>query len=159
MTTASDIIEALDLQPLPGEGGYYRQTWILPSADGRPDGTAIIYLVTPESFSALHRLDADEVFHFYLGDPCEQLTIDPDGNINVTVLGPNVLAGELVQAVVLRRYWQGTRLVEGGNWALVGTTMAPGYHQDGFELATSNDLKEFKPDVVAAATRYLADGA
>ncbi len=159
MPTSEEIIRTLDLQPLPGEGGYFRQKWILPSPDGRPAGTAIVYLVTPESFSTLHRLDADEVFHFYLGDPCEQIVIDPNGNLTTSTLGHDILAGHQVQTVVPGGSWQGTRLIEGGGWALLGTTMVPGYHQSGFEPGTADDLRQFDPDVAAVATGYLADGA
>ena len=159
MPTANEIIDALNLQPLPGEGGYYRQTWILPSEGDRPAGTAIVYLITPESFSALHRLDADEIFHFYLGDPCEQIVIDLAGQLTTAVLGPDVLAGQQVQTVVPQGCWQGTKLVDGGSWALVGTTMAPGYHQAGFELATAAALQSLAAEVAAIATRYLADAA
>jgi predicted cupin superfamily sugar epimerase len=159
MPTASEVIDALNLQPLPGEGGYFRQTWVLPSVGGRPAGTAIIYLITPDSFSALHRLDADEIFHYYLGDPCEQVVIDSAGQLTTSVLGPDVLAGQCVQTVVPQDAWQGTKLVEGGRWALVGTTMAPGYHHAGFELATKDHLCDLAPHIAAVATSHLADGA
>ena len=159
MVTAQEIIETLGLEPLAGEGGYFRQTWIADAENGRPAGTAIIYLVTPDSFSALHRLDAPEVFHFYKGDACEQIVIDPAGNLTTTVLGSDILVGEQVQSVVPADCWQGTKLVEGGEWALVGTTMAPGYLQSGFELATVADLRQFTIDIAATATSYLAEGA
>lgn len=159
MPTADQIITALNLQPLEGEGGFFRQTWIRPAEDGAPLGTAILYLVTPTEFSSLHRLDADEIFHFYLGDPCEQFVIGPDNQASTTVLGHDLLNGEQVQSVVPAASWQGTKLIEGGSWALVGTTMSPGFHLDGFELATSDDLADMPADVAAIATSYLADGA
>jgi cupin superfamily protein DUF985 len=45
----------------------------------RTVSTAIYYLLTPDTVSALHRLASDEVFHFYLGDPVEMLHLLPDG--------------------------------------------------------------------------------
>lgn len=159
MLTAEDVIELLGLQPLPEEGGYFRQTWPKLTQDERPIGTAILYLVTPTSFSALHRLDADEVFHFYLGDPCEQITINPEGQLTTIVLGSDIAAGHQVQSIVPRGCWQGTRLIGEGSWALLGTTMAPGYAQSGFELASIDDLRELDSESVAVASRYLADGA
>jgi predicted cupin superfamily sugar epimerase len=107
----------------------------------------------------LHRLDADEIFHYYLGDPCEQVVINPAGQLTASVLGPDVLGGHRVQTVVPKGSWQGTKLLEGGSWALVGTTMAPGYHPDGFELASMDALRELHADVAAMATSYLADRA
>lgn len=159
MLTARDVIEMLGLQPLPGEGGYFRQSWIETGTGERPIGTAIMYLVTPESFSALHRLDADEVFHFYLGDACEQIVISESGEVTEATLGQDLVAGHQVQSVVPKRSWQGTRLVDGGSWALLGTTMAPGYSPTGFELATADDLRDLDMGSAARAFRYLADGA
>lgn len=159
MPTAEEIISALNLQPLDGEGGFFRQTWILPSSDDAPAATAILYLVTPDDFSALHRLHADEVFHFYLGDPCEQIAIHPDGDLTTTILGSDVLTGQQVQTIVPKQCWQGTRLVEGGQWALLGTTMTPGFNLQGFELASRNDLQTMPIEIAAVATSYLAGGA
>lgn len=159
MLTADEVIAAFGLEPLEGEGGYFRQTWILPSESGAPLGTSIMYLVTPESFSALHRLDADEIFHFYLGDPCEQIVIGEDGEVESYILGQDFGAGQLVQNVVPKGTWQGTKLVEGGDWALLGTTMTPGFHLDGFELASRDDLNSLPVETAAIATPYLAEGA
>src|SRR5438309_5994853 len=129
MLTAARLLELLDLRPLPGEGGYYRETHrsadrvpFAGRAGGKSAGTAIYYLLTPETFSALHRLPTDEVYHFYLGDPVEMLQLWPDGTGRVVSLGQDVRAGHLLQAVVPRGVWQGSRLYSGGAFALLGTT-------------------------------------
>ncbi len=86
MPTAEELIDFLRLQPHPREGGWYRETHRsalqLPAAAlatryhaARSAGTAIYYLLTPQTCSALHRLPTDEVFHFYLGDPVEMLQL------------------------------------------------------------------------------------
>lgn len=159
MPTAEEIIAALDLQPLEGEGGFFRRSYTLPSESGPPRATAIFYLMTPESFSALHRLYTDEVFHFYLGDPCVQIVINREGEVETTILGSDVLAGQQVQTAVPKDLWQGTKLLDGGKWALLGTTMTPGFHEDGFQLATADDLKSLSIETASIATSYLADGA
>lgn len=169
MLSASDVSRLLDLVPLPGEGGYFRQTWTsgdrLPvGAAGsryradKPAGTAIYYLVTdaPDGFSALHRLPTDEVYHFYLGDPVEQLLLHPDGRSDVVVLGQDLLGGQRVQHVAPRDAWQGTRLVPGGRWALLGTTMAPGFDVGDYEAGDATDLAARYPAraaLIAALTR------
>jgi predicted cupin superfamily sugar epimerase len=130
MTTAAEIITHLNLRPLPREGGLYRETYRsdLQGPNGRAAGTAIYYLLTPDTFSALHRLAYDEVFHFYLGDPVEMLQLDPkSGEGRVVTLGSDLLAGQQPQVVVPRGVWQGSRLKPGGSFALLGTTMAPGF--------------------------------
>jgi predicted cupin superfamily sugar epimerase len=143
--TAHNITARLELAPLAGEGGYFRQTWVSPGVAAGPDpiGTAIYYLVTPDSWSALHRLIDDEVFHFYLGDPCVMAMASPDGEVREIRLGPDLAAGERVQHVVPAGWWQGTQLAPGGSWALLGTTMAPGFPLDGFELATPAALEPY----------------
>jgi hypothetical protein len=140
MLTAPELIARLRLAPLPVEGGHFRQTYVseemlpaaaLPARYGRakPLSTAIYYLLTDEadSFSALHRLPTEEVYHFYLGDPVELLLLHADGRSELAVLGADLMAGQSVQLVVPRGAWQGSRLRAGGRLALLGTTMAPGW--------------------------------
>ncbi len=136
--TAAEVIALLGLQHLPVEGGYYRETYraalqIPPEAlpagyDGaRRALTAIYYLLTPDTFSALHRLPSDEQFHFYAGDPVEMLQLHPDGRGEVLRIGVNFAAGERPQVGVSGGTWQGSRIAAGGEWALLGTTVSPGF--------------------------------
>lgn len=135
---ADELIALLNLSPLPLEGGYYRETYrsadsltasALPRIYDRDKSaaTAIYYLLTPDTFSALHRLPTDEIFHFYLGDPVEMLQLDLDGSGRVVTLGTDLRAGHQPQVVVPRGVWQGSHLQQGGAIALLGTTMAPGF--------------------------------
>ncbi len=167
MTTAADVIAALGLRRLPGEGGYFVETFrgteiIAPAGAGelagqrRPLSTAIYYLITPDDFSALHRLRADEIFHFYLGDPCEMTLLDPDGRVERRLLGPDLAAGMTPQVRVPAGVWQGTRLVPGGAFALLGTTMAPGFDPADFELGERQRLLVGWPaaaDAIRSLTR------
>ena len=174
MTTAAELIERLGLEPHPGEGGDYRETWradetlvagALPPryAGERAFGTAILYLLTsdPNSFSALHRLPTDEVFHFYLGDPVELLLLHPGGLVEVMTLGPDVLGGQRVQLVVSRGVWQGSRVKAGGEWALLGTTMAPGFDFADYETGERERLIAEYPGTaerIRALTREVSPG-
>lgn len=129
-----EIIDTLGLAPLPEEGGMHRQTYLSAEAlpDGRPVGCAIYYLLSRDAFSHLHLLDADEVYHFYMGDPVELTQISADGTVTKTVLGGDLLAGQVPQLLVPKGVWQGSRLVPGGSFALMGTTMSPAYTQSGY---------------------------
>ncbi len=159
MLSAERIIELLNLQALPVEGGHFRQTYrsaesvpasALPARYGRdkPLCTAIDSLLTsdPDSFSALHRLPTDEIYHFYLGDPVEMLLLHPDGGSQVVVLGPDLSNGQQLQWVASRDSWQGSRLIPGGRFALLGTTMAPGYDELDFEVGERDELSLGYPD-------------
>ena len=150
--TAEHLIAHLGLEPLPREGGWYRETYradlewpagaLAPRYSGaRAACTAIYYLLTPDTFSALHRLAGDEVFHFYLGDPVEMLQLDPRRNEgHVITLGSDLLAGQQPQVVVPRGVWQGSRLRPGGAFALLGTTMAPSFDFADYESADAAAL-------------------
>ncbi len=157
MLNVQELIAALDLQPLPLEGGYYRETYRSPTrlpAAALPDhyrtdkalSTAIYYLLTPHTFSALHRLPTDEIFHFYLGSPVQMLQLWPDGQGRVVTLGPDVLAGQSLQVIVPRGVWQGSFLTAGGSYALLGTTMAPAFDFADYEAGNCERLVEVYPD-------------
>jgi predicted cupin superfamily sugar epimerase len=157
MDSAKQIIEALGMQPHREEGGYfvepYRSEEFIPRTalperypSKRAFGTAIFYLLTPDTCSALHRLASDEIFHFYLGDPVTMLQLHPDGSSEVITLGQDVLRGEKLQVVVPWGAWQGSFLNEGGEFALLGCTMAPGFEYADYEHASREALLQEYPD-------------
>lgn len=130
--TAAEIKELLKLEPHPVEGGWFRQTYRsgveFEAPQGRrAAGTAIYYLLEPGTFSEMHVLPTDEVFHFYLGDPVEMLQLKPDGSAETFALGPDLGGGQHVQLLVPGGVWQGTRLLAGGKFALLGCTVSPGF--------------------------------
>jgi predicted cupin superfamily sugar epimerase len=144
MITAEQIISLLQLEPHPEEGGYYVETYrsrekipesILPERykGTRSFATAIYYLLTPHTFSVMHRLQTDEVFHFYWGDPVEMLQLGPDDSGKVLILGTNLLRGMRPQVIVPGGVWQGSRLLPGGRFALLGTTVSPGFERADYE--------------------------
>lgn len=151
MPTAREIIERLQLEPLTIEGGYFRETYraplMLPAGTlptdyggGRNAATCIYYLLTPETFSAIHRVRSDEIFHFYAGDAVEMLQLWPGGKAKVVTVHNDLAAGHEPQVVVPAGVWQGCRLVPGGEWALMGCTVAPGFDYVDFELAKREDM-------------------
>jgi uncharacterized protein len=170
MSTAEEVIKKLNLQPLPDEGGYFRETYksdIEMPADefglqsesvaNRKLTTAIYYLVTPTSFSALHKLKSDEVFHFYSGDAVEMIQIDPSGKLTRYELGPDVARGQTPQVVVPRGSWQALRLKKGGDWGLMGTTVAPGFEFEDFELGIREDLIKSFPHLRVDIIRFTRE--
>ncbi|MFA6448784.1 MAG: cupin domain-containing protein [bacterium] len=155
--TAADIIKLLDLKPLPEEGGLYRENYrsdeMIP-ANGLPARygktkcfcTAIYYLLTPDNFSAIHRVPSEEIFHFYLGDPVTMLQLHADGRSETVTLGQDIVAGQQLQVIVQRGVWQGAFLNKGGAFALMGTTVAPGFDFSDYESAAREPLLEKYPD-------------
>jgi predicted cupin superfamily sugar epimerase len=163
--TAREIIDLLQLEPHPIEGGYFRRTWqsaetipqeVLTHHPGpRLAGTAIYYLLTPDTVSALHRLPGDEVFHFYLGDPVRMLQLWPDGSTRELILGHDLLHCQLVQTVVPAHVWQGSLLEPSGRFALLGATMAPGFDYADYESGNISALCARYPQATDMIRRLL----
>lgn len=132
MTRAQDLIDTLNLQPHP-EGGWYTETW-RPDGEGRPVGTAIYYLLTAGQRSHWHRVDADEIWHFYAGDPLLLSVCATDtGPGTEHILGPDIASGARPQIRVPAHHWQAARPT--GAFTLVGCTVSPGFDFAGFEMA------------------------
>ena len=154
--TAEELIQLLGLEPLTNEGGYFRRTYCSneeipqPSMPHRylvdhPFGTCIYYLITKDSFSHFHSLLSDEIYHFYLGDPVELVELHPNGECTTTVLGQDILNGQRIQHVVLKNTWQASYLRGGGEWALLGCTVAPGYDDNDFVQGNWENLLRSHP--------------
>ena len=168
MLTAADLIAHLQLQPHPKEGGFFRETYRADQSLAQPPGryagprsasTAIYYLLTPETFSALHRLASDEIFHFYLGDPVRMLQLGPDGQGRTLILGRDLLHGQHAQVVVRRGIWQGSFLEPGGSFALLGCTVAPGFDYADYETGQRDVLVKQYPAFAEWICRLTASGA
>lgn len=138
-------VERLRMQPHP-EGGYFAETYRSPetlAADALPTrfsgsrsfATAIYFLLEGHQFSTLHRIQADELWHFYAGDALDVFVISENGDLETIRLGPNPDAGDVFQAVVPARRWFGAKPVYPDGYALVGCTVAPGFDFQDFELA------------------------
>jgi uncharacterized protein len=156
------LIAHFKLKPLYVEGGLFAQTYrseeqlaraALPEryTDAKPLATAIVFLYTPDAnmFSALHRLPTDEIYHFYMGDPVLLLQLHPDGRTEHVILGHDVLNGQRVQHVAPRGVWQGSVMLPGGKYALLGMTTAPGF--------THTDYEGGERDVLLANYPHEAD--
>jgi len=157
MISAQQIIELFDMKPLPDEGGFYVETYrakekidadsLPPAFDGdRNISTAILYLLTPQTCSRMHRVRSDEIFHFYLGDPVTMLHLKVDGSSAVLTLGHDILDSQQVQITVPANIWQGCLLNEGGKFALLGCTIAPGFEFADYQSANRKELVEKYPD-------------
>ena len=121
--TAEEVKKLLGLMPHPREGGWYVRTYEASElvaaeafADGRyagarRTGTAIYYLLEPDTFSEMHRLKSDEVFHFYAGDAVEMLQLREDGAGAMVVIGNDLAAGSSG-----RRWWWSVGCGRGLGW-------------------------------------------
>jgi len=147
---ATDLIKRLQLERHP-EGGWYREVYRSPEQlpavslperfnGPRSHATSIYFLLTSESCSRLHRIAADEQWHFYTGSPLTIHVITPDGEYHPMLLGPDHTRGQCFQAVVTHDNWFGATVEEAGAFALVGCSVAPGFEFADFELACRSEL-------------------
>lgn len=153
--TSADYILALELQPHP-EGGYYRQTYAseeqlnaaaLPPRFGgdRSVSTAIYFLLEGNDYSAFHRINSDELWHFYTGGSLHIYVIHPDGRGEVLLLGNDLANGYRFQQVVKAGCWFASKPATENSFSLVGCTVAPGFDFADFEMADENKLLQQYP--------------
>ncbi|RAJ98067.1 hypothetical protein LX87_02975 [Larkinella arboricola] len=148
-------IDAYRMQAHP-EGGYFVETYraaetipqqALPArfSGDRNFSTGIYFLLETHHFSALHRIQADELWHFYAGGPLNVYVIHPAGQLEIIRLGNNPEQGEVFQAVVPAGCWFGSKPADGTAYSLVGCTVAPGFDFADFELADRTVLSQQYP--------------
>ena len=158
------LVETLELVPHP-EGGYYRETYR--SSDSIPSHllenqyqgdrnvcTCIYFLLTSDSFSAFHKIQQDEIWHFYKGAPIELHQISPTGLYTKNLIGNNMAAGHTPQLVVPGGNWFAAAISAPGSYALVGCTVAPGFDFQDFILADREALLLAFPEHIDIIKRY-----
>lgn len=153
--TAQQVKELLGLRPHPREGGWYIRTWESEEFVGqeafsearyagpRRTSTAIYYLLETGTFSEMHVLKSDEIFHHYAGAAVEMLQCFADGSSKRVVIGKDLAAGERPQVVVERGVWQGSHLLQPAapnSWALLGCTVSPGFEFEDYADAPREEL-------------------
>jgi len=128
------IITQLGMAPHP-EGGHFVETFRdRAGRDGRALSTAILFLLRAGERSRWHRVDAAEAWHWHAGGPLQlDIAQSADGTVAAIVLGGDVLAGQVPQAIVPAHAWQQARPL--CDWTLVGCTVSPGFEYSGFEMA------------------------
>jgi predicted cupin superfamily sugar epimerase len=148
--SARDLIDRLHLEPHP-TCGFVAETYRAaariaaggldaPFADGRPIGSALYFLVTPERGVHLHRILNDQLYHRYLGDPLEVLALYPDGSHSVEILGGDVDGGQKLQLFLPGGTFHTARLLGAGSWFLGASTEWPGVEPPDVEVGDPDQL-------------------
>lgn len=147
-----DLIQKYNLEPHP-EGGFFSETYRSEEtsdfAMGKRNLSTGIYFLIPEGkFSWWHRIQSDEMWHFYMGGPLEIWEIDLQGNYKKTILGSNFKSGESFQYLVPKGHWFGARPCKKSQFSFVGCTVAPGFDFQDFELADEKNFLEQYPNLI-----------
>lgn len=148
--TALDIVRHLQLQPHP-EGGFYKEVYrsegmigkqCLPQnfSGGRHYATSIYYLLQAGDFSAFHRINSDEVWHYHAGGSLVLHLLFADGNHRSVTLGNALGEGAVFQAVMPAGVWFAAEPAPAADFVLAGCTVSPGFEYCDFELARKEKL-------------------
>ncbi len=165
--TAEDIRALLKLEPHP-TCGFVRITYMsaqaiapgglpAPFADGRPMGSALYFMVTPERPVHLHRIRNDQLYHHYLGDPIEVIMLHADGSSERVTVGSDLRRGERVQLLIPGNTFHTARIVGQRRWFLGASTEWPGVQPADVEIGDLDALAAKYP-AVAADLRAIAEG-
>ena len=143
-------IEKLGLKEHP-EGGYFKEIYRsdeitkkenLPARfnGNRNFSTSIYFLLDEENISSFHKLNSDEIWHFYDGSAIKICTLKNNGELSVNVLGKNLDDGESLQVMIKKNSWFCVEVVNKESFGLVGCTVAPGFDFEDFTLAERDEL-------------------
>lgn len=168
---AKRLVEHLHLQKIPDEGPWFSVTYVsddqlagpaLPARyhdKSHAAGSAIYLVMTPEDFSALHKLQTDETWHFYGGDPIEMLLLYPDGHGQTVVIGPDVFAGQQPQFTVPRGVWQGSTPLGNGpeTYSFGADQLAPAFDYMDFEIGYRDELQKAYPQFAEKIARLTRE--
>jgi len=151
---AKTYIKKLGLKKHP-EGGYYKEVYrsgeiILPEhlpiryKKSRAFSTSIYFLMEGKQFSYFHKLQSDELWHFYDGSCVLIYIINPIGELSVKKLG-RADEGEL-QLTIEKQNWFAAELEDKKSFALFGCTVSPGFEFDDFARGERDILIKKFPD-------------
>lgn len=166
-TSIRNLIEKLDLQPHP-EGGYFKETYRSKGEintelfDSKYNGnrnysTCIYFLLTSDRFSAFHKVNQDEIWHFYDGAPIRLHVISETGTYSEHRIGRNFSKGETPQLVVPGNHWFAAEVVKKDSYSLVGCTVAPGFDFDDFTLPSRKELIDQFPQHVEIISKLTSE--
>ncbi len=164
--TADEIKTLLKLEPN-ATCGFVRETYKsdlmiapgglpAPFEDGRPLGTALYFMVTPDAPVKLHRIKNEQLYHYYLGDPIEVLLLRENGDSELLVVGPNIVGGHMLQLFIPGNTFHTARVTGKRRWFLGASTEWPGVVQRDrdVELGDMEQLAAKYPEAAADIRKF-----
>lgn len=164
--TKEDIIQHLDLEKHPMEGGYFRRTYESKDQTGDGDNrrrclSSIYYLLTSDSpIGFLHKNRSDIIHYYHLGSALRYFIVSPDGHLEEKVLGPNMSAGETPQLLVKGGYWKASILDKESNpnqqdYGLISEAVCPGFEYQDNEIATLEWVQLNYPELLPTLEKLV----
>jgi predicted cupin superfamily sugar epimerase len=160
--TPKKIIDRYKLQHNDDEGGYFAPTFVSPYKVGRGElpgfapisgkrdmGGSIYYFLDKHEISCLHRVTGDMIYLFLQGDPVEMLILYPKGSStpSETCTFSNRLdEGDGPMKHIPGGAWLGSRVIAGGDFALMGVVMVPGFNPADYAIGDRKNLIRQYPE-------------
>ena len=147
-------IEKLQLEQHP-EGGLFKETYraaenvINRNGESRSASTGIYFLITSDFYSAFHKIESDEMWHYHDGAALAVYMITTAGELEILKIGKEIENGEQLQGVVPAGCWFASKVAVPNSYSLVGCTVAPGFDFDDFILADRAALTSKYPQHTA----------
>lgn len=162
---AEQVRRVLGLEPHP-TCGFVRVSFVSgeriapgglpePFGGGRPAGSALYFMVTPEAPVRLHCIRNDQLYHRYLGDPLEVLLLLPDGSHEVTTIGPDLGAGQQLQLLIPGSTFHTARVESGRRWFLGASTEWPGVEPSDVVQGDPDELARQYPDAASLIREFV----
>jgi predicted cupin superfamily sugar epimerase len=162
-----EIINHYNLQEHP-EGGYFKEVYRskeiileknLPECfkGDRNYCTSIYFLLTSEKFSAFHKINQDEIWHFYKGSTLKLHLISPNGSYSFVLIGSDFKNNEEFQFTVPAHYYFAAEVIQKESYAFVGCTVSPGFDFKDFVLPSCKELSNKFPEhtkIIERLTHY-----
>lgn len=151
---ATEVIQALNLEPLSIEGGHFREIYRSASrtAAGQSCGTSIYYLLRSGERSCWHRVASDEIWLYHAGSAAVQQIIHPDGRLEEVRIGADLLRGEVPQSLIPAGCWQSAVLADDADpeaWGLFGAVVFPAFEYSDFTAATDAEIRRLFPKLAS----------
>ena len=158
--TATEAINALGLEVLTVEGGFFKEVYrskLTTENKDRVCGTSIYYLMTRNDISSWHKVASDEIWYFHGGSPAVQLLIHPDGNMEKRLIGFDLEAGEVPQSLIPADTWQAAVLLDKNDdaWGLFGATVFPGFEYEDFCGASVEEMIQEFPHLKESLDNFF----
>lgn len=141
-TTAAGWIEALGLEVLPGESGWYttiHRSAVTVDHDGDvvAASSSIYYLLDGQRpVNLWHWLASDDVHVLIDGGPVEYVIVPAAGAAERHVLGLDIAAGQTPVVPVPADSYKALRLLDPTGYALMATVVTPAWTPDRVRIET-----------------------
>jgi len=163
MTTEKELIDFYNLSEHP-EGGFYKQVYrsegeiseknLSKEFNGnRNFATSIYFLLTSKKFSAFHKINQDEIWHFYLGSPLKIHMISPEGIYKNVIVGSDFKSNNHFQYTVPAQYYFAAEVLDANSYSFVGCSVSPGFDFRDFQLPNCKDLCNEFPEYLKIIER------